>query len=378
MAEVQWIPMEAFAAAAAAATFVAVAEQLSPEVSATRVWGAMFAAFATHEAVAKTQFFDIDAENPECFNIEEEYQRSWLEEHTVQNGIVKEQLAEKGDEKDKFEVCSKRAAKKHRRSQRKLQAADSQEGKMGEVEHDKTHDIHTQPESLRQVNGLPCNDSDMYGEWGRDVDATVLTHKGKELEEKDSTMADKTSCPRMKAACNDASENTTTGLDRLKERAAGPETLLVLKGEYLEKEYAKDGTLLDPATADNAEVKCNLQLLKDPIPAHKKSRMVAACHDVSEEATTGLHMLKKMAAGPNTVLIHKDNESEKESTPADKTRDAGMADACHGIIEKADSTLAMLEKGIAQWLADAKTDEERRLIHSMIDIQKAHCKKMRE
>merc|ERR1711957_871186 len=68
-------------------------------------------------------------------------------------------------------------------------------------------------------------------------------------------------------------------------------------GEFEEK-FAKDGSLPDPASTDNAEFKCILQLLKDSIPQDKTkySRMAAVCKGVSEETTTGVHRLKEMAA----------------------------------------------------------------------------------
>ena len=42
----------------------------------------------------------------------------------------------------------------------------------------------------------------------------------------------------------------------------GDATLLMYKGKVFEEKYAKDGSLPDPASADNAEIKCILQLLK--------------------------------------------------------------------------------------------------------------------
>merc|ERR1711903_269254 len=68
-------------------------------------------------------------------------------------------------------------------------------------------------------------------------------------------------------------------------------------GDFEEK-FAKDGSLPDPASTDNAEFKCILQLLKDSIPADKTkySRMAKKCQGVSEETTTGVHRLKEMAA----------------------------------------------------------------------------------
>merc|ERR1712039_107149 len=68
-------------------------------------------------------------------------------------------------------------------------------------------------------------------------------------------------------------------------------------GEFEEK-FAKDGSLPDPASTDNAEFKCILQLLKDSIPMDKTkyTRMAKKCQGVSEETTTGVHRLKEMAA----------------------------------------------------------------------------------
>merc|ERR1712109_197128 len=65
-----------------------------------------------------------------------------------------------------------------------------------------------------------------------------------------------------------------------------------------EAKYAKDKSLPDPASTDNAEFKCILQLLKDSIPNDptKYTRMAAKCKGVSEETTTGVHRLKEMAA----------------------------------------------------------------------------------
>jgi adenosylhomocysteinase len=78
----------------------------------------------------------------------------------------------------------------------------------------------------------------------------------------------------------------------------GDATLLIHKGKELEEKFAKDGSLPDPASTDNAEFKCILQLLKDSIPLDKTkyTRMAAKCKGVSEETTTGVMRLKEMAA----------------------------------------------------------------------------------
>merc|ERR1719152_257381 len=77
----------------------------------------------------------------------------------------------------------------------------------------------------------------------------------------------------------------------------GDATLLIHKGKEFEEKYAKDGSLPDPNSTDNAEFKCILQLLKDSIPQDKTkyTRMAKACKGVSEETTTGVHRLKEMA-----------------------------------------------------------------------------------
>merc|ERR1711881_366472 len=78
----------------------------------------------------------------------------------------------------------------------------------------------------------------------------------------------------------------------------GDATLLVIKGNEYEAKFAKDGSLPDPASTDNAEFKCVLQVLKDSIQADKTkyTRMAAAMKGVSEETTTGVMRLKEMAS----------------------------------------------------------------------------------
>jgi len=78
----------------------------------------------------------------------------------------------------------------------------------------------------------------------------------------------------------------------------GDATLLIHKGKEYEAKFAKDGSLPDPSSTDNAEFKVILQLLKDSIPQDKTkyTRMAAKCKGVSEETTTGVHRLKEMAA----------------------------------------------------------------------------------
>merc|ERR1711869_35181 len=78
----------------------------------------------------------------------------------------------------------------------------------------------------------------------------------------------------------------------------GDATMLIHKGREFEEKYAKDKSLPDPASTDNAEFKVVLQLIRESIKKDPKkyTRMAAACKGVSEETTTGVHRLKEMAA----------------------------------------------------------------------------------
>merc|ERR1719252_464568 len=74
-------------------------------------------------------------------------------------------------------------------------------------------------------------------------------------------------------------------------------TLLLHEGTKFETAFAKDGSLPDPATTDNAEFKCVLSTIKNSITKDKTrfTRMVERMVGVSEETTTGVHRLIQMA-----------------------------------------------------------------------------------
>merc|ERR1711907_644252 len=76
----------------------------------------------------------------------------------------------------------------------------------------------------------------------------------------------------------------------------GDATMLIHKGREFEEKYAKDKSLPDPMSTNNAEFKCVLQIIRDSIPRDptKWSRMSKQCKGVSEETTTGVHKLKEM------------------------------------------------------------------------------------
>jgi len=77
----------------------------------------------------------------------------------------------------------------------------------------------------------------------------------------------------------------------------GDATLLIHKGKELEEKFAKDKSLPDPESTTNPEFRCILQLVKDSIAVDptRYSKMAKQCKGVSEETTTGVHRLKEMA-----------------------------------------------------------------------------------
>merc|ERR1719424_2060712 len=77
----------------------------------------------------------------------------------------------------------------------------------------------------------------------------------------------------------------------------GDMTLLVHEGYKAENVYAKDGTLPDPNSTDNAEFKCVLNIIKRGLAAQpdKWLKLAARMMGVSEETTTGVHRLYTMS-----------------------------------------------------------------------------------
>merc|ERR1719163_1543399 len=74
-------------------------------------------------------------------------------------------------------------------------------------------------------------------------------------------------------------------------------TLLIHEGKKAEDAFAKDGTLPDPESTDNAEFKIVLSIIKRLLEAgetDKWNKIAARCKGVSEETTTGVHRLYQM------------------------------------------------------------------------------------
>ena len=87
-----------------------------------------------------------------------------------------------------------------------------------------------------------------------------------------------------------------TGMDIIVDDG-GDMTLLIHEGVKWEAEFAKNGALPDPASTDNAEMKCVFKILareiqKDPT---RFTKMHPRIMGVSEETTTGVHRLYEMA-----------------------------------------------------------------------------------
>merc|ERR1711865_714978 len=75
----------------------------------------------------------------------------------------------------------------------------------------------------------------------------------------------------------------------------GDSTLLLHEGKKFEDAHAKDGSLPDPASTDNAEFKCVLTTIKNSIATDKMrfNKWVGDMVGVSEETTTGVHRLPR-------------------------------------------------------------------------------------
>merc|ERR1711966_596626 len=84
----------------------------------------------------------------------------------------------------------------------------------------------------------------------------------------------------------------------------GDATLLIHEGVKFEAQYAKDGSLPDPNSTDNAEFKIVLGLLKDSIPKfpQKWTKCAKVMVGVSEETTTGVKRLYEMQAAGSLLF----------------------------------------------------------------------------
>ncbi|KAG2444188.1 hypothetical protein HYH02_009126 [Chlamydomonas schloesseri] len=84
----------------------------------------------------------------------------------------------------------------------------------------------------------------------------------------------------------------------------GDATLLIHEGLKAEAAYAKDGTLPNPDSTDNAEFKIVLGLIRDSIKkdATKWTRMAKKVVGVSEETTTGVKRLYEMQASGSLLF----------------------------------------------------------------------------
>ena len=84
----------------------------------------------------------------------------------------------------------------------------------------------------------------------------------------------------------------------------GDATLLIHEGLKAEEQYAKDGTLPNPDSTDNAEFKIVLGLIRDSIQkdATKWTRMSKKVMGVSEETTTGVKRLYEMQANGSLLF----------------------------------------------------------------------------
>jgi adenosylhomocysteinase len=121
----------------------------------------------------------------------------------------------------------------------------------------------------------------------RDESAAVFAWKGESLEEY-------WECT-MNAITWPSDDGKGDGPDLIVDDG-GDMTLLVHEGYKAEELYAKDGTLPDPESTDNAEFKIVLAIIARELPKtpQKWHKVAERMFGVSEETTTGVHRLYLM------------------------------------------------------------------------------------
>mmetsp|Transcript_5551 Transcript_5551/g.11572 ORF Transcript_5551/g.11572 Transcript_5551/m.11572 type:complete len:455 (+) Transcript_5551:382-1746(+) len=122
----------------------------------------------------------------------------------------------------------------------------------------------------------------------RDGSAAVFAWKGESLEEY-------WECT-LNAVTWSTADSEGDGMDIIVDDG-GDMTLLIHEGKKAEDLFLKDGTLPDPTSTDNAEMKIVLTILKRLLESgvtDKWNKMAKRCVGVSEETTTGVHRLYQM------------------------------------------------------------------------------------
>lgn len=122
----------------------------------------------------------------------------------------------------------------------------------------------------------------------RDESAAVFAWKGETLEEY-------WECT-LNAATWPVDDGKGDGCDVIVDDG-GDLTLIIHEGKKAEDLFAKDGTLPDPNSTDNAEFKIVLGILRRLLESgvtDKWNKIAARCKGVSEETTTGVHRLYTM------------------------------------------------------------------------------------
>jgi len=122
----------------------------------------------------------------------------------------------------------------------------------------------------------------------RDDSAAVFAWKGESLEEYWECTLNTVTWP--------LDDGKGHGMDIIVDDG-GDMTLLIHEGKKAEDLYLKDGTLPDPDSADNAEFKIVLSIIRRLLlsgDVDKWNKISRRCVGVSEETTTGVHRLYAM------------------------------------------------------------------------------------
>merc|ERR1711957_685543 len=122
----------------------------------------------------------------------------------------------------------------------------------------------------------------------RDESAAVFAWKGESLDEYWECTLNAVTWPE--------DDGKGHGMDIIVDDG-GDMTLLIHEGKKAEDVFLKNGTLPDPTSTDNAEMKIVLTILKRLLESgvtDKWNKISSRCVGVSEETTTGVHRLYQM------------------------------------------------------------------------------------
>jgi adenosylhomocysteinase len=141
-----------------------------------------------------------------------------------------------------------------------------------------------------QVRWCSCN---IFSTQDHAAAAVVAAKTGNVFAWKEETLEEYWDCTEKALRWNDGKDSFDMLVDD-----GGDATLLIHEGAKWEATYKVDGRLPDPNSTTNKEFKCVLNVIKQGLERgelDRWTRQINALIGVSEETTTGVHRLYRMA-----------------------------------------------------------------------------------